>query len=181
MTQVTTYKTNDKEKVEREVDIDKKVLGKAGNLGIDVPGIKEIVIKDIIYTPTGHLEYDIVDAQEEFLESIRATIKRPNAQYVEIGQVTKPNSPGLRHYAGGKIILYHDTLMVLNPDPRMSSSKAFSLSDIWQNLYPPAKIIENLLLVLIEAAEQNKKKIRELQVASELVKGIDSLYGAIVS
>lgn len=61
----------------------------------------------MIYTSRGHAEYDIVEAQEKFLDSIRATLKRLNAESVEVGQVTEPNSPELVHYLGGKIMLYH--------------------------------------------------------------------------
>ena len=67
----------------------------------------------------------------------------------------------------------------LNADHTKPSIESFSLLDVLDNLYPDDKILENYILVLLEAIEQNKDEIRELEFKTEVVNGIDSIYGAL--
>lgn len=61
-------------------------------------------------------------------------------------------------------------MIVLNSDPEKSGGIEVTVSDVWEDLYPPAKIIENFILALIQGAERNRKKIIELEFASRFVK-----------
>ncbi len=49
---------------------------------------------------------------------------------------------------------------------------------LWEYLYPPDKIIQNLISVLIDAAEQNKEKVRQLEFALRFVRTISTENGS---
>ena len=176
----TMNKTNDKEKIERAVDIDEKVIERAKHAGIDVPAITDKVLKDMTYAPTGNTVHDIIDAQEKLLEPIQPILKEYNME-LEIGSVYWsgssfwPNRGKLKGYKyseywGGKIIIYRGDLVVLNRDPEKTGAIDVTVSDVWEDLYPPAKIIENFIIALLQAVERNRRKIIEWEFVSRFVK-----------
>ncbi|HEY7082586.1 MAG TPA: hypothetical protein VH500_23085, partial [Nitrososphaeraceae archaeon] len=58
------------------------------------------------------------------------------------------------------------------PEGDEEDIRRYKVTNELGSLYKPTKILNNLILTLIESAEQNKEKMKELEMALRLVKAL---------
>jgi hypothetical protein len=158
----------EKEKARVNLGIDKNVLERAKAAGINISAATEGLLKALTYSPRGNTVEDVIQAQERLLHSIQQVLKKYNAT-LEVGRITE-GEEGLLDYYGGKIVLVRSLLLVENPVKDIATP--LPISKIWEYLYPTEKIIESLILTLIEASEKNREKVRQLEFALRFVKAL---------
>lgn len=144
--------------------ISKDVIDKAKATGINISSITEHLLKVITYDPKKNTEEDLAKAYEVFFEAIKPVLKKYGA-WVKVGDYYEgdPDAEvwhitiGLSHYSLFKTI------------SELDESKTVQVSDVVSELFNPTRILENLLEALINAAEKNKEKMKEFEVALRII------------
>jgi Post-segregation antitoxin CcdA len=140
--------------------ISRDVIAKAKEVGINISGITEQVLRSVIYDPKGNTKGDLIKAYESLFDLAKSALERYNTNF-EVG--IKDGSSVILDYNNG--LIYHDKN---KPDP----AHTISLSEAIPHLLPTKNILENLVLATIEGKERNKDRIKELQLALRFVKAI---------
>src|ERR671938_642250 len=87
----------------------------------------------------------------------------------------------IRHYddPGCKEVSYQDSILLekVGPilydehsDPELAYPNSTSVAEILPYIYKPVTILENLIIALIDAAQKNRDKIKELEFALRFIR-----------
>lgn len=143
--------------------ISKDVIEKAKAENINISAITEQLLKAITYDPKGNTREDVAKAYEVFFQAIRKILHRYSAN-VEVGEHAIIDSSGsLERFV--PIMLNRDELYVdLEGEyPRVS------ISDQVEYFYSPKQILENLIPALVKAAQRNKERLKEFEMAQKFL------------
>jgi len=144
--------------------ISKDVIEKAKATGINISSITEQVLKAITYDPKMNTEEDLSNAYQAFFDAITPSLKKYGAT-VQVGEMYEGDSgDDLWKFT---IDLHHQGLSKNNSE--LEVYRTVKVNDVTSSLYKPTQILENLLRSLIEAAEHNKKKMQEFEIALRIV------------
>lgn len=145
--------------------ISKDVIEKAKATGINISSITEQVLKAITYDPKKNTEEDLAKAYEVFFDAIKPVLKKYGA-LVKVGEYYEGN-PNEGDFWHNTIELSYKNLIESRDDT--DDSGIVQVFDVISHLFKPTKILENLLEALISAAEKNKEKMKEFEVALRII------------
>jgi Post-segregation antitoxin CcdA/Integrase repeat unit len=140
--------------------INKDVIIKAKEMGINISEITEQVLKSILYDPKGNTKQDLIEAYESLFDFAKLALQKYNTN-LEVG--IKGGSSIVLDYNNG--FIYQDTTK-----PNITHN--ISLPEAIPYLLPTKNILENLILATTEGKEKNKDRIKELKLALRLVKAL---------
>lgn len=150
--------------------IDKNVIQKAKEAGINISSITEQVLKTITYQPNdGNTPDDVVRAYEALFEIARSRMCIYDRYELQICVGEKDSRKVFLH-SGYGLMLWDDHTKKMIEDPA-------SVDSVLGLLYEPMRILANLVVALTELAQQNKEKIAELKFALRLVKALSNDEG----
>jgi hypothetical protein len=160
------------EKQKLTLGIDKEVIERAKAAGINISAMTEELLKSVTYEPKGKSTDDVVKAYEELFDSMDLLVRKYEL-WVEVGfaSIGDPNyDDDLETF---KIYLRLDPqgypfLWRTHPDD--DGDGPTSVAEDLPFLYKPKTILENLISALLGRVEENKQKIRELELAKRFVK-----------
>lgn len=145
--------------------LNKDIIERAKAAAINISVMTEELLTALTYEPKiGNDLHDVVAAYQALFDAIGRKIIRYDTPPLEVGILYnevpgKEGSPILFHPYSG---FWH---MVGNT---YNDNKLEELVN--RRLYPPSKILSNLVTDLIKAAGANKEKIKELELALRFVK-----------
>jgi hypothetical protein len=158
-----------------------EVIEKAKAAGINISSVTEQILKTMTFEPKGNTKKDLIKSYTMLFESIKPVLDRYDAEMV-VGKQPGGSEdrfdedgnklPGSTIYVGFEIRLNSNYLFVIveAEDEIVRTSIAAEI----HHLYSPIKILENLILALIEAAQKNKEKFRELEFALRFIKALSN-------
>ena len=165
--------TEEPPKQKLTLDIDKSVIQRAKAAGVDVPAVTEYLMKSITYQPNnGNTRDDLVRVYESLFSKawrLLAKYDRMGGYDIDVGECGYDVEKGLK-----KVICF-DTLMGLSicyEDHGNPIEADIPVDRIFDVLYNPTKIIENIIISLTYAAETNKRKLNELESVLQYVKTV---------
>ena len=140
--------------------INKDVIIKAKEVGINISEITEQVLKSILYGPIGNTKQDLIEAYRSLFDFAKLALQRYNTNF-EVGIK-----------GGSSIVLDYNNGFIYQDAKKPHITHNISLSDAIPYLLPTKNIIENLILATTEGKEKNKERIKELKLALRLVKAL---------
>jgi hypothetical protein len=154
------------------LSVDKEVVQKAKNLGINISEITEKVLAG--YTAAEKPEGDLYDAYQQLFDSILPLLKEFDCS-VKIGD-------GVEHVtftdSGGKethdevpitIFLCSDNSFYVDPfGDSFSDIRGIAQGDF----FSPEKILSNLISSLAGSKEKRKEKMAEIQMAKRIIEAM---------
>jgi hypothetical protein len=153
--------------------IDKSVIQRAKAAGVDVPAVTEYLMKAITYQPNnGNTRDDVVRVYESLFSKawrLLAKYDRMGGYHTDVGEYGYDIAKRLK-----KVICF-DTLMGLSicyEDHGNPIEADIPVDRLFDVLYNPTKIIENIIRSLTYAAETNKWKLNELESVLQYVKTV---------
>jgi hypothetical protein len=157
--------------------ISRDVIRRAKAAGINISAITEELLTAITYEPNDGTRRDDVIRAYEALFSAAESIMIPYDDFaVEIGfqRVCNKikNNITWKEY---RIMLTTQGLYRITDSP--NDLEDVTVDKVLRWLYEPKKILQNLILSLIDAAEENKEKIKELEFALRLIKALSDEDG----
>jgi len=165
--------TEEPPKQKLTLDIDKNVIQRAKAAGVDVPAVTEYLMKAITYQPNnGNTRDDVVRVYESLFSKawrLLAKYDRIGGYDIDVGECGYDVEKGLK-----KVICF-DTLMGLSicyEDHGNPIEADIPVDRLFDVLYNPTKIIENIIISLTYAAETNKRKLNELESVLQYVKTV---------
>lgn len=148
--------------------IDRDIIEKAKNAGINISAITEKVLESMTFDVEGATRQDVVESYEALFEVIKKILKKYNAE-VEVGVEQQLDG-------GASIMLKPSGLWAKNYEG--SGLHEIDLKELVNSEYDfyhePFKILYKLLKALIDAAEKNKEELKELEVALRFVKALSN-------
>jgi hypothetical protein len=145
--------------------ISKDVIENAKAAGINISSITEHILKVITYDPKKNTKDDLINAYEVFFEAIKPVLKKYGTGiYVGDFDEGDPNTGGSWNVT---IYLNHNNLY--KQVDAFDDSRIIQVSDVVSELFKPTKILENLLRALVLAADENKEKMKEFEVALRII------------
>jgi hypothetical protein len=145
--------------------LSKDVIERSKAAGINISSITEQLLKAITYEPSGAVTYDdLVKAFDALFKAITRILCQYRT-FVEVARYVSADT-NKEHIV---FLTQYGTLDDHSSDWEEGVSD-FSLESGVRYFHEPAKILENLLLVLIREAEHNKKRLAELKFALRFVK-----------
>jgi hypothetical protein len=154
-----------------------KVIQKAKAAGINISAMTEQILQTMTFEPEGNTKKDLIKSYTLLFDSIKPILDRYGAN-VMVGEKEGLKEdpfdeegnklPGIIIHAGYGIRLNSDFLFAIidTEDEIVRTSIAAEI----HYLYHPIKILENLVIALIEAAQKNKEKFRELEFALRFIR-----------
>lgn len=158
------YDKSKEQKQKLTLSINRDVIEKAKESGVNISAITEQVLKAITYVPSGNTLDDIAEAYTTLFDAIKPILKSYGA-YVKVGEIEYAESDG-SVFAHGDIRLGPYGLYADRPD---DSTIETSVRDVVSDLFKPKEILERLIPALIAAAENNKARIKEFEIALKFV------------
>jgi hypothetical protein len=169
---IITEEPPSKQKLTLDI-INKSVIQRAKAAGVDVPAVTEYLMKAITYQPNnGNTRDDVVRVYESLFSKawrLLAKYDQMGGYHVDVGQFGYDAEKGLK-----KVICF-DTLMGLSicyEDHGNPIEADIPVDRLFDVLYNPTKIIENIIISLTYAAETNKRKLNELESVLQYVKTV---------
>lgn len=144
--------------------ISKDVIDKAKMAGINISSITEQVLKALTFDTKMNTEFDLIKAYDVFFEVIKPVLKKYGTS-VKVGEMYEgdPNT-GIWLFT---IDLGQNGLSKNNAE--IEIYQTVKVPDVVSSLLNPARILENLLKSLIGAAEKNKEKMKEFEIALRII------------
>ncbi len=149
--------------------IDKDIIEKAKNAGINISAITQKVLESITFDVKGATREDIIVGYKRFFAVIMDVLKKYDAEmHVGFEQGEEDGET-----VGTEILLNHFGLWADNFGAK--GRHAVKIEDeVGYGLFEPFKILENLLRSLILAAEENREQLKELEMALRFVKALSN-------
>lgn len=158
--------------------LDGDVIEKARTAGINISAITEQVLKAMTFRPSGSSNDDIVQAYEKLFETATTVLGKYNAQ-VEVGlteyhdpfgtvsitPMAFQNRPIILD-SDGKLWKFIPSLGLITREQKIR----VGVSEVVRKLYPPMKILENIILSLIAESEKNKERMKEFEIALRFIR-----------
>ena len=156
------------QKVKLTLGIEKDVVERAKTAGINISALTEQLLKSMTYEPRGNTREDVVNAYWHLFEAAAPILKRYSA-VVEVGYI-EPD-PEIIKYPGPIKLAYAENTqeigLFLANDKVIDNQ--INVDEYLGCLHPTNKIISNLISTLIETAQENKDKIKELHFAERFI------------
>jgi hypothetical protein len=158
--------SNDKEQKHKlTLGIDKDVIERAKAAGVNISAVTEHLLKAITYQPNGgNTRDDVVKAYDALFKAATDILNQYDTAF-EVGRRKRYEE------VDGKKVLT-EGLLVYYPGPGILDSEwqSYEVGSVLHCLYDPYTLLHKLISALLESAEQNKEKIRELEFALRFVK-----------
>jgi hypothetical protein len=158
------------EKAKLTLGIDKEVIKKAKAAGINISSITEQLLKAMTFEPKNGVSYDdVIKSYESFLDAIKKILRKYDLS-LTIGEKARLSDfdqqvveDNINLDAGGGLYLWNDEI-----------ERAFkvSVNEVFNDLYPVNKILNDLITKLIEVTEDSKIKLQELNFALKLLNAL---------
>jgi Post-segregation antitoxin CcdA len=157
------------------LSIDKDIIERAKDAGINISAITEKVLGSLTMDRKGATHTDVKKGYEELFLVIREALKKYNAN-VNVGviQGEEPDDEG--YMVGDDVILTPDGLYAISFSHRWRTVQPEEVEKHGEWL-PPFEILEKFLKSLISAAEVNRKELKELNIALRFVKALSAGTG----
>jgi hypothetical protein len=178
------------EKLRLNITVDKNVVEKAKEMGFNISGTFEEFLKVLTHRPSPDYE-DILRAHNDFLQRVQFILSHydPGLE-VEIGKY--PDWSYVEKTSGYdkedvKRMLFHSNCKIfldLNTTSTLKDGKHYANMNIieeghfllepndMQFLYPPEKILLNLVSEIKKVAVNNEKEIQKLNLAKKLINAL---------
>jgi hypothetical protein len=160
-----------KQKQKLTLGLNKDVIERAKAAGINISEVTEQVLRALTYDPKGNTIYDVIEGYEKLFRCIAPILRRYDRSILvgmhKIYQSIDDNNKTIELPIE---LVYDTTLLEYGPPPNTGDYKVVEVDEVVYALDEPTKILENLILSVIQAAEENKEKIKELQFALRFVK-----------
>jgi hypothetical protein len=163
-----------REKQKLTLGIDKEVIERAKAADINISAITEELLKSVTYEPKDKSEEDVVKAYEDLFNSMQPLLDKYDLN-IEVGG---NESYGADADIDEKAFLNSssyilDSVMLICPyymqgGDELTHETVYVKSRV-RSLYEPKTILQNLILAIVERAEKNKQKVRELKLAKRFV------------
>jgi len=166
----TESKTDTKQKL--TLGISKAVINKAKSAGINISEITEQLLTAMTFSPKGNTRDDVVAAYKVFFDAIQVLLAKYGAE-VQVGRY-------LHEGIDEEVVVYlgRKTLYKESFDSGLPIREEISnVEDVLDFLSNPKEILENLIKQLTAAAEENQRKLAELDFARRLIKTLDDEGG----
>lgn len=174
MSDKTESKTDTKQKL--TLGISKAVIDKAKSAGINISEITEQLLTAMTFSPKGNTRDDVVAAYKVFFDAIQVLLAKYGAE-VQVGRIIL-DDPHSGIDEEWDVHLGRKTLYKESFDRGIPIYKEVSnVEDVLDFLSSPKEILENLIKQLTAAAEENQRKLAELDFARRLIKTLDDEGG----
>ena len=124
----------------------------------------ERLLQSYMIDMEGSTKDDVVKAYETVFDTMKPILQKYDTD-IQVGVNLDENPAGYKVYLNPNNGLY----LMKNTYSKKSSS---SIKEVLRYLYAPDDIIEKLIFVALESADNNKKKIIELNLALRFLKVI---------
>jgi hypothetical protein len=163
-----------REKQKLTLGIEKEVIERAKAADINISAITEELLKSVTYEPNDKSEEDVVKAYEDLFKAMQPLIEKYVLQ-IEVG--------GNEFYGADADIdekaflnfssyIEEEPVTLICPfymqEGQLTHETCYVKHRV-RSLYEPKTILQNLILALVERAEKNKQKVRELKLAKRFV------------
>lgn len=162
--------------------INKDVVDKAKEAGINISEITEQLLTTMTYQPKGNTRDEVMKAYQSFLDAMSSLLGKYGASIVigvanyTSGPDEEPDNPRdlwTEHWTFylGQGGMWKEGFQELEDgrEAPIDSDGKVTLSEVISHMYDPKKILENLITALTTAAERNKEKLVQLDFAYRLV------------
>jgi hypothetical protein len=163
-----------KEKQKLTLGIDKEVIERAKAAGINISAMTEELLKSVTDEPKGKTEDDVVKAYEDLFEAMEPLIIKRDLQ-IEVGGDQYSDTVDNKVYLNASSYdtePYKEPVSLICPfymEGNELTHDTVYVKHRVRDLYEPKTILQNLILALVERAEKDKQKIRELKLAKRFV------------
>jgi hypothetical protein len=144
--------------------INKDVIDQAKNARINISSMTERLLQSYMIDMEGSSKDDVAKAYESLFDTMKPILQKYDT-VIQIGDNLDENPAGYKVFLDANNGLY----LMENTHSRKSSS---SIKEVLRYLYAPRDIIEKLIFVALDSADNNKKKIIELNLALRFLKVI---------
>jgi hypothetical protein len=144
--------------------VSKDVIKQAKNARINISSMTERLLQSCMIDIEGSSKDDVAKAYESLFDTVKPILQRYDT-VIQVGENLDENPAGYKVFLDANNGLY----LMKNTYSRKSSS---SIKEVLHYLYAPHDIIEKLIFVALDSADNNKKKIIELNLALRFLKVI---------
>ena len=144
--------------------INKDVIEQAKNARINISSMTERLLQSYMIDMEGSSKDDVAKAYESLFDTMKPILQKYDTD-IQVGDNLDENPAGYKVFLDANNGLY----LMENTYSRKSSS---SIKEVLRYLYAPDDIIEKLIFVALESADNNKKEIIELNLALRFLKVI---------
>jgi len=158
---MTVYPSVQKEQKKRiSLSIKEEVINQARQAGIkNISALTESILQALAFSAEKNTKEDLIAAYESFFKTIQPILEKYGCS-IKVGYIPAlPNEPPEVEEI---IMLYEDSLKT---EDQFGNATTTSTSQVLSNLDPLKQILDNLLPTLIRAAQENKDKIQEFELA----------------
>ena len=152
--------------------LNKSVIERAKAAGINISAITEHLLRAIIYDPNGNTNDDVIKAYEALFNAIRPLLIQYDTR-IDVGKIRHYNDPECKEISYQDSILLEKVGLILYDEhsvPGLAYANSTSVAEILPYVYKPVTILENLIIALIDAAQKNRDKIKELEFALRFIR-----------
>lgn len=151
------------------LSVDKDVVEKAKDLGINISELTEKVLAGFTFEPTKLDESQVRAKYQELFATMVPLLKKFNTA-VKVGKFLETVDVGLEEELiielcsdGGLFAFY----------PDIDFEKAFNLQEINLNLLlPPNEILNEFIKAISEGAKKHKERLKELEMTKKIIEAI---------
>jgi hypothetical protein len=151
---------SDDQKQKLTLGISKEIIEKAKAEKINISDITEKLLTVITYDK-GNTRDELIAAYETFLEAIQKKLKKYGTS-IKVGESYIFDDVG---NIEDEVVIKLWSNGLYSHEVNGESVKKTSIAEEIDSLYSPKQILENLIPALIQAAEKNKAKIKEFEIA----------------
>jgi len=147
------------------LSIDKNVIEKAREVGINISSLTEEFLRAIIFSHQNFTQDDLIESYQILFDLIRPYLKKYSAS-ISVGDVYEENT-----HQSYPLELTKDGLKAYYFDGEEYNTDVKQSID---DLYTPKKILEELLPALIKAAQNNQEKMKEFEMSLRFLKALSN-------
>lgn len=154
--------------------LSRTIIEKAKAAGINISAATEQLLLAITYEPNGNTKDDVVKAYEVLFNGIRPLLIKYDTRII-VGRCISYTDSDLTEVSSYDTICLEEAGLIYydeSSDPKIAWPNSTSVSKVLPYLFKPFKILENLVLELTRAAEINRDKIKELNLALRFVRAL---------
>jgi len=147
------------------LSVDKEVVEKAKELGINISEITEKVLKGFTFEPTKVEESQIREGYKELFHTMQPLIRKFDLRLKvgEGGELTKEGD----YFSYDFWLLPDGTLHLEDSEENIPIDK-LEISDF----LPPTKIMEEFIKELSEGVKKQKQRLKEIKAVQQIIKAV---------
>jgi hypothetical protein len=161
---------SEKNKRKLTLAVDPEVVRRAKAAGINISALTETLLRAITFEPAGNTDEDLRKAYQSLFKIMAYLLMKYQAS-LTVGEFKNKANKILSQivldwdYESADFALYTNDSTSFQPVD-------LGICIISDALYDPQRILENLIMTLIEKAEANKEKIDQLKFALRFLKAL---------